>query len=87
MRDKIQGYEKQLSEMKASLLQKDQLSVMREQAYNELFQVIASSNSVKVDKLLVSKLRDLKTRHSELIASNGTGLQTFHALPDQEENV
>jgi len=80
MRDKIQGYEKSLSELKAAVLQKEQLSQLKEQAYNELFQCIVGSNAVKVDKLLVSKLRDLKTRHSEVIASHRTGLnaQTYH---------
>jgi hypothetical protein len=43
---------------------------------------------VKQDKLLVSKLRELKTRHSEIISSaSGTVSGNFHNLPEEEANL
>jgi hypothetical protein len=75
--------------LRSSLLSKDHLSQQREQAYNELWQVLASSNVLKNDKVLVQKLRELKLRHAEVIVSMQGGLmqQSHILLPEEEANV
>ena len=46
---------------------------------------MASSNSVKCDKILVQKIRDLKNRHSEIISSLSGGLGVASQLTPQDE--
>jgi hypothetical protein len=63
-----------VTELRAALLQKEQLNQLRDQAYNELLNLIAGHTSAKNDKALITKLRDLKLRHSEIISSMNGGL-------------
>jgi hypothetical protein len=53
VKEKIQTLEKQVTELRSSMLSKDHVSQQREQAYNELWGLLASSTLLKTDKALV----------------------------------
>ena len=54
-----------------------------------MWQILATSNLLKNDKVLVQKLREMKVRHAEIIASMQGGM--IHPnqilLPEEEANV
>ena len=70
-KERVQTLEKQLAEMKAILLIKEQQSQQKELAYNEVLQLCARYS--KNDKELMSKLRELKFKHSDGVSAGGGG--------------
>ncbi|CDW73599.1 UNKNOWN [Stylonychia lemnae] len=75
-RERITGLEKQVSEMKALILHKEQLANQKELAYNEVLQICA--RYAKNDQALMGKLRELKFKHAEGNGSQNNNTRTMN---------
>ncbi len=59
-----------MTELRSALLHKEHLSAAREQAYSELFNLVGSANSVKQDRQLITRLRELKVKNAEIMSQS-----------------
>lgn len=80
MQDRLQTMEKQLAEARASMLQKEQLSQLREQAYSELLHMVAAHGPTKTDKILVHRLKEIKMKYADIFGSASL-ISSQHPLP------